>query len=78
MTAINNTPNVFSYSSINLAWRPTVDGVVITEDPQVSIQQGRYAKVNTQIYLVLLSLLTQERMQIPFISGNVDDEGTYV
>jgi acetylcholinesterase len=45
MTAVNTFPNVFSYTSVRLGWQPSVDGEVIVRDPQLSIQQGLYAKV---------------------------------
>ncbi|KDR82068.1 hypothetical protein GALMADRAFT_135442 [Galerina marginata CBS 339.88] len=43
--AINQSPGIFSYASLQLAWPPTVDGQFIVRNPQVSIQQGSYAKV---------------------------------
>ncbi|GJJ10014.1 hypothetical protein Clacol_004240 [Clathrus columnatus] len=66
--AVQNTPSVQSYLSLNnddlirsnlrqLVWRPGIDGSLITEDPMVSVANGNYAKV-------------------PFIAGDVDDEGT--
>uniref|UniRef100_A0A8H8CFU5 Carboxylic ester hydrolase n=1 Tax=Psilocybe cubensis TaxID=181762 RepID=A0A8H8CFU5_PSICU len=43
--AVNQSPGFFSFSSVQLSWPPTVDGQFITQDPQTSIQQGRYAKI---------------------------------
>lgn len=43
--AINLSPGFFSFSSVQLAWPPTVDGQFITQNPQTSISQGLYAKV---------------------------------
>ena len=45
MTAVNTFPSVFSYTSVKLGWQPSVDGDFIVRDPQLSIQQGLYAKV---------------------------------
>ncbi|KAF9568773.1 carotenoid ester lipase precursor [Agrocybe pediades] len=55
--AINNTPSIFAYQSLNLAWLPRTDGVFLTDDPLKLVQQGKVA-------------------QIPYITGNCDDEGT--
>ncbi|KAG0696092.1 Alpha/Beta hydrolase protein [Suillus ampliporus] len=57
MLAINQTPNIFSYQGLLLAWLPRVDGVFLTADPQNLVLQGSVADV-------------------PFITGNCDDEGT--
>ncbi|KAI0059490.1 carotenoid ester lipase precursor [Artomyces pyxidatus] len=55
--AINNTPNMDSFQSLNLVWAPRVDGVFLKDYPQHLVKQGSVAN-------------------IPFISGDVDDEGT--
>ncbi|KAH7928750.1 alpha/beta-hydrolase [Leucogyrophana mollusca] len=57
MDAVNNSPFIFSYQSLILAWLPRVDGVFLAEDPQYLVEQGSVA-------------------DIPFISGDCDDEGT--
>ncbi|KAH9475726.1 Lipase 1 [Psilocybe cubensis] len=44
-TAMNLSPNLFSFSSLSLAWQPTIDGDLIKRDPQISLQKGLYAKV---------------------------------
>ncbi|KAF8154970.1 carotenoid ester lipase precursor [Crassisporium funariophilum] len=44
-TAMNQSPNIFSFMSLELAWQPTVDGQFLVRDPQVSIQRGLYAKI---------------------------------
>jgi Carboxylesterase family len=49
MTAINTFPNLFSYTSFLLGWQPSVDGDFIVRDPQVSVQQGIYAKACLQV-----------------------------
>jgi acetylcholinesterase len=43
--AINLTPNIFSFQSLQLTWQPTVDGVFITRNPQLSVQKGLFSKV---------------------------------
>ncbi|KAF8800976.1 carotenoid ester lipase precursor [Phlegmacium glaucopus] len=44
MTALNKSPNVFSYTTL-LRWQPSVDGHLIVRDPLVAISKGLYAKV---------------------------------
>ncbi|EIN12170.1 carotenoid ester lipase precursor [Punctularia strigosozonata HHB-11173 SS5] len=55
--AMDNSPNLFSYQSLNEAYLPRVDGKFLTDDPQKLVQAGRVA-------------------DIPFVSGDCDDEGT--
>lgn len=43
--AIDATPGLFEYQSLNNAWLPRVDGVFITDNPQILIAEGKYAKV---------------------------------
>ncbi|OAX38437.1 alpha beta-hydrolase [Rhizopogon vinicolor AM-OR11-026] len=57
MNATKNTPNLFSYQSLAIAWLPRVDGVFLTADPQQLVLQGSVA-------------------DIPFVTGDCDDEGT--
>ncbi|KAJ7247906.1 sterol esterase [Mycena haematopus] len=45
MATVNDTTNVFSYSSMQNIWRPRVDGDVVVRDPLISVSQGLYAKV---------------------------------
>ncbi|KAJ7630305.1 carotenoid ester lipase precursor [Roridomyces roridus] len=45
MAAINETANVFSFSSLNIVWRPRVDGDVLVGDPLVSVAKGQFSKV---------------------------------
>ncbi|KAJ7739144.1 sterol esterase, partial [Mycena metata] len=59
MATVNNTQNFFSYPSIDLIWRPYIDGDVVGRAPLTSVSQGLFAK-------------------IPIMTGNSDDEGTYV
>ncbi|KAJ7909665.1 sterol esterase, partial [Mycena leptocephala] len=42
---VDNTPNVFSFSSIQNVWRPRVDGEIIVQDPLISVSNGLYAKI---------------------------------
>ncbi|KAF8627374.1 hypothetical protein AX17_006189 [Amanita inopinata Kibby_2008] len=55
--AINKSPGIFAYQSLNLAWLPRVDGVFLRDNPQQLVLQGSVAN-------------------IPFITGDCDDEGT--
>ncbi|KAF8305166.1 carotenoid ester lipase precursor [Clavulina sp. PMI_390] len=43
--AINQTPDIFSYQSLDLAWLPRVDGVFITEPPFNLVESGAVANV---------------------------------
>ncbi|KAK7045097.1 carboxylic ester hydrolase [Favolaschia claudopus] len=45
MAAVNNTPTISSYRSVNLLWAPHVDGDVIARDAWTSINEGLYAKI---------------------------------
>ena len=79
MTAVNTFPNLFSYTSVILGWQPSVDGDFIVRDPQLSIQQGLYAKVCLQVFFSFRLLPAEEFFcQVPFVTGDCDDEGTYV
>ncbi|KAJ7630310.1 carotenoid ester lipase precursor [Roridomyces roridus] len=44
MATVNQTANLFSYSSLELVWRPRVDGIVIPIDPMVSVSLGQFSK----------------------------------
>ncbi|TDL14977.1 carotenoid ester lipase precursor [Rickenella mellea] len=57
VAAVNESPNLFAFQSLTIAWKPLVDGVFLKRNPQDSVAQGLYAK-------------------IPFVTGDVDDEGT--
>ncbi|KAK7025565.1 hypothetical protein VNI00_015918 [Paramarasmius palmivorus] len=43
--AINNSPGIFAYQSLNLAWLPRADGTFLTDNPQRLVQQGKVAKI---------------------------------
>ncbi|KDQ24063.1 hypothetical protein PLEOSDRAFT_1009757, partial [Pleurotus ostreatus PC15] len=43
--AINETRDIFSFSSLNLAWIPRVDGDLIKEEPYTLIRRKAYVKV---------------------------------
>lgn len=47
MTAVNKSPNAFSFTSVRLGWQPSVDGQIIVRNPQESLQKGLYAKVSS-------------------------------
>lgn len=55
--AINSTPMIFAYQSLQLAWLPRVDGVFLTAPPFQLVSSGSVAN-------------------IPFVTGDCDDEGT--
>ncbi|KAH7906741.1 Alpha/Beta hydrolase protein [Hygrophoropsis aurantiaca] len=57
LAAVDQSPSIFAYQSLILAWLPRVDGVFLEADPQYLVEQGSVA-------------------DIPFISGDCDDEGT--
>ncbi|KAI0046110.1 alpha/beta-hydrolase [Auriscalpium vulgare] len=44
-TAINASPGMFAFQSMDLAWQPRVDGVFLTDDPQKLVLQDSVAKV---------------------------------
>ncbi|KAF5341436.1 hypothetical protein D9758_014744 [Tetrapyrgos nigripes] len=58
--AVNNSPNIFSYQSLNLAWLPRADGVFLSDNPQ-----NWFNKARLQRFPSLL-----------FPKGDCDDEGT--
>ncbi|KAF5347396.1 hypothetical protein D9758_011254 [Tetrapyrgos nigripes] len=68
VTAINQTRNLFAYTSLNNDWKPRVDGRTWKQDALCSVNQGFYAKF-------AYSSPSYE-LKIPFIAGNCDDEGT--
>ncbi|KAF8479383.1 carotenoid ester lipase precursor [Gautieria morchelliformis] len=43
--AIDASPNIMSFMSLQLAWLPLVDGTFITRDPQDSVASGAFAKI---------------------------------
>lgn len=43
--AMNNTPSLFSFMSLQVVWTPTVDGIFLTRDAQASVEEGLFAKV---------------------------------
>ncbi|KAJ7599914.1 carotenoid ester lipase precursor [Mycena floridula] len=43
--AINQSPGIFSYQSLVLAWLPRADGVFLTDNPQRLVQAGQVANV---------------------------------
>ncbi|KAF8993620.1 Alpha/Beta hydrolase protein [Cyathus striatus] len=45
MTAVNNTPSIYSYQSLQNTFEPTIDGTFISRGPMTSVQKGLYAKV---------------------------------
>ncbi|SJK98687.1 uncharacterized protein ARMOST_01956 [Armillaria ostoyae] len=45
MAAINTLPSVFNYSSLNVAFQPYNDGLLLDQNAQKAVQQGRFAHV---------------------------------
>ncbi|KAI9443552.1 carotenoid ester lipase precursor [Lactarius indigo] len=43
--AMDESPNMFSYQGLVLAWLPRVDGVFLTEPPQIAVLRGRVANI---------------------------------
>ncbi|EGN97860.1 hypothetical protein SERLA73DRAFT_109097 [Serpula lacrymans var. lacrymans S7.3] len=44
-SAVDRTPNIFSYQSLVLAWVPRADGNFLMDDPQKLVQQGSVANI---------------------------------
>ncbi|KAK7055871.1 carboxylic ester hydrolase [Favolaschia claudopus] len=42
---VDNTTNLFSFTSVQNVWRPRVDGNLIIQNPLLSVAQGKTAKV---------------------------------
>ena len=75
MTTGNISPNAFSFTSVRHGWQPSVDGQIIVRNPQESLQKGLYAKVRFQLFFQSLKAIF---WKVPLVSGDSDDEGTYV
>ncbi|KAF8578463.1 carotenoid ester lipase precursor [Ramaria rubella] len=43
--AVNESPSISGFMSLQLAWQPRTDGEFIAENPQDSISRGKYARV---------------------------------
>ncbi|KDR71926.1 hypothetical protein GALMADRAFT_785342 [Galerina marginata CBS 339.88] len=43
--AVDKSPGIFDFQSLNLAWPPRADGVFLTDHPQKLVQQGIIANV---------------------------------
>ncbi|KAK0185686.1 carotenoid ester lipase precursor [Armillaria mellea] len=43
--AIDNSPFIFDYQSLKLAWLPRADGVLFSDNPQRLVQQGKIANI---------------------------------
>jgi hypothetical protein len=51
MATVNATEDFFSYDSLAIPWRPSIDGDVVEHDPFISISRGLYAKVIQMLYV---------------------------
>ncbi|KAJ7700755.1 Alpha/Beta hydrolase protein, partial [Mycena rosella] len=49
MATVNRTDNILSFTSLSIEWRPCVDGEVIVENPLLSVSQGAYSKVDSNL-----------------------------
>ncbi|KAJ7101176.1 Alpha/Beta hydrolase protein [Mycena epipterygia] len=45
LATVNKTPDILSYRSIALVWRPRVDGDIILRNPIESVVKGAFAKI---------------------------------
>ncbi|EED79829.1 sterol esterase from carbohydrate esterase family CE10 [Postia placenta Mad-698-R] len=43
--AVNATPSIINYTSLNFAWQPRLDGDLFSQNPMRSVSEGSYAKV---------------------------------
>ncbi|KAJ7164210.1 Alpha/Beta hydrolase protein [Mycena filopes] len=62
MAAADQTPDIFSYKSLQLVWRPYVDGDVLQRAPLTSLAERLFAQWRC----------------VPIMAGSCDDEGTCV
>ncbi|EIN12169.1 carotenoid ester lipase precursor [Punctularia strigosozonata HHB-11173 SS5] len=71
--AVDKSPNIFSFQSLNLAYLPRVDGNFLTDDPQKLVQSGSVADIpfvngdcddeGTLFTLVLLNITTEQEVR---------------
>ncbi|GJJ08501.1 hypothetical protein Clacol_002719 [Clathrus columnatus] len=45
LDAVNESPNLLSFMSLQLAWEPRIDGDLITENPQDSLVKGAFSNI---------------------------------
>jgi len=43
--AVDSTPNIFDYTTVNLTFRPVVDGKFITKSPQILVREKKVAGI---------------------------------
>ncbi|KAL4257553.1 AB hydrolase superfamily protein [Pleurotus pulmonarius] len=60
--AINETRDIFSFSSLNLAWIPRIDGDLIKEGPYTLIRRSAYARA---------TVMTKEHKLFPLSTINI-------
>jgi acetylcholinesterase len=46
LDAVNLTPNIFGFMSVQLAYEPRTDGVFLKENAQALLSSGQFAKVS--------------------------------
>ncbi|KAF8987707.1 carotenoid ester lipase precursor [Cyathus striatus] len=88
MAAVNKTPSITTYSSLQIAYEPTIDGGFISRSPTTSISNGLYAKIpiisgdvddeGTLFALSSLNITTEtdfrEYVSTTFFPGITDDQ----
>ncbi|KAJ7132220.1 Alpha/Beta hydrolase protein [Mycena epipterygia] len=73
MAAINQTPNIFSYSSLGNVWKPRVDGDILTQDPSIILSRGLHAKVP-----IIAGNCDDEGTMFSFANANITTDGDFL
>jgi hypothetical protein len=45
--AVDESPGLFSYQSMKLAWTPMVDGTLIPRNPMQLVESGKFSRVSS-------------------------------
>ncbi|KAJ6451390.1 sterol esterase [Mycena vitilis] len=72
-STVDKTRNGLSYSSLENAWRPRVDGDVVARNPLVSVAEGLYAKLP-----ILSGDCDDEGTQFSFANDNITTDDEFV
>lgn len=59
LSTVDQTPDLFSFKSLALVWRPRVDGDIIVRNPVISVAHGAFAPVCFQLLTVSVSWIEQ-------------------
>ncbi|KII95435.1 hypothetical protein PLICRDRAFT_98558 [Plicaturopsis crispa FD-325 SS-3] len=73
MRAVDSTPSIFSYSSLDLTWPPRVDGIFLKRTPRESLEAGQYAQVP-----IIGSDCDDEATLFSLFSTNVTTNETFI